>query len=611
MKEKLKAINLSTVCDILLLIPILFAAAVIPLIVRITYYDPQLSGYSWFPDITFAMDMFMYYKSNAMILLDGVLAVLFVVLLIRRRLPAAVTYAPLGIYLILVIISSIFTIAPTQTWHGFYDMMETAFALFGYCMICYYTFAVVRSETQIKIILTILLIGVFVLCAIGVLQFLGMDPYMTDWGKNLIFPEKYAGYKPYLTLAFGERRVYASLYNPNYVGVYACIFVPLLQVLSFSMQKKRFIIIYLVLAAMILTCLTGAGSKTAVLAIIPCMIFAAFYYGRKHWKKLIPVYVVYIAIFTGLNIYQSTSSVFLNAMEQLGAEYIPSAEYHLTDISLGDEDFTITYDGTVLDVKYILDDDGWSIEVRDNGEIIRAYVNGAQTGYEFHDDRFTDLEFIFSADQQMNEGFSITSDEHSFFIYYDQKQGTYLYRCPNGNATKIYSSDTFDFPLFHMLGGLSGRGYIWSKSIPILKKTLILGSGPDTFAFMFPQYDYVSLIQNGWEGVMITKPHNMYLQIGVQTGVLSLIAFLAFYLWYMFSSFKLYRGRKLVTLAERIGGAIFISSICFMIAGLVHDSTIGVSVVYWTLLGLGCACNRMVVEQALEEIEKTAKTDYE
>lgn len=191
MKEKLKAINLSTVCDILLLIPILFAAAVIPLIVRITYYAPQLSGYSWFPDITFAMDMFMYYKSNAMILLDGVLAVLFVVLLIRRRLPAAVTYAPLGIYLILVIISSIFTIAPTQTWHGFYDMMETAFALFGYCMICYYTFAVVRSETQIKIILTILLIGVFVLCAIGVLQFLGMDPYMTDWGKNLIFPEKY------------------------------------------------------------------------------------------------------------------------------------------------------------------------------------------------------------------------------------------------------------------------------------------------------------------------------------------------------------------------------------------------------------------------------------
>ena len=44
MKEKLKAINLSAVGDILLLIPILFAASVIPLIVRITYYDPQLSG---------------------------------------------------------------------------------------------------------------------------------------------------------------------------------------------------------------------------------------------------------------------------------------------------------------------------------------------------------------------------------------------------------------------------------------------------------------------------------------------------------------------------------------------------------------------------------------
>ena len=603
MKEKLKAINLSMVCDILLLIPILFAGAVIPLVVRITYYDPQLSGYSWFANTTLIMDMFMYYKNNAMMLLDGVLAVLFVVLLIRRRLPAAVTYAPLGIYLILIIISSIFTIAPTQTWHGFYGMMETAFALFGYCMICYYTFAVVRSETQIKIILTVLLVGVFILCAIGVLQFLRMDPYMSDWGKSLIFPAKYAGYKPFLSLSFGEGRVYASLYNPNYVGVYACIIVPLLQVLSFSMQKKRFIPVYLVLAAMILTCLVGAGSKTAVLAIIPCMIFTAVYYGKRHWKKLIPVYAVYIAIFAGLNIYQSSSSVFLNAMDQLGAEYVPSAEYRLTDITLGDEAFTITYDDTVLDVKYLLDDDGWSIEVRDGEEIIYAYVNEDETGYEFHDDRFADMQFIFGADQNMNAGFSITCDGHEFFIYYDQNRKTYLYRAPSGNATKIYSSDTFDFPLFHMLGGLSGRGYIWSKSIPILKETLILGSGPDTFAFMFPQYDYVSLIQNGWENLLITKPHNMYLQIAVQTGVLSLIAFLVFYLWYMLSSFKLYRRRTLVTLPERIGGAVFISSICFMIAGLVNDSTIGVSVVYWMLLGLGFACNRMVAEQKCQNKE--------
>lgn len=602
MKEKLKSIKLSAVCDYLLLIPILFAIAVIPLVVRITYYNPQLSGYSWFPDATTVMDMFMVYKKYAMLLLDGVLAVLFVILLIRRRLPATTAYVPLGIYFVLVVLSSIFSIAPTQTWHGFYDMMETAYVLFGYCMICYYTFAVVRSENQIRIILFVFLVGVFVLCAIGVLQFLGYDPYMSDWGKDLIFPKKYSGYKPYLSLAFGERRVYTSLYNPNYVGVYACILVPLLQVLSFSMKRKRYIVLYLILAAMILTCLTGAGSKTAVIAIIPCMIFAAVYYGKKHWKKLIPVYAVYILIFTALNIYQSTSSVFMNAVEQFG-EYLPYAEYSLTDLTLNDEDYTMTYDDHVYTVQYLYDTDGWSIEVRDGEEIIPAYVNAEQTGYEFHDERLANLQFIFGADQNLNEGFSVTDGGHSFFIYYDTAQETYLYVCPNGNATKIYSADTFDFPLFHVLGGLSGRGYIWSKAIPILKNTLILGSGPDTFAFMFPQYDYVSLIQNGWEGLMITKPHNMYIQTGVQTGVLSLIAFLVFYLWYFFSSFKLYRGRKLDTYAERIGGAIFLSSICFMIAGLVNDSTIGPSIVYWTLLGLGFACNRLVAAQPAENAQ--------
>lgn len=44
---------------------------------------------------------------------------------------------------------------------------------------------------------------------------------------------------------------------------------------------------------------------------------------------------------------------------------------------------------------------------------------------------------------------------------------------------------------------LSGRGYIWGRTIPLLKKFLLWGSGPDTFTVKFPQTDYVMKVNTG------------------------------------------------------------------------------------------------------------------
>ena len=72
---------------------------------------------------------------------------------------------------------------------------------------------------------------------------------------------------------------------------------------------------------------------------------------------------------------------------------------------------------------------------------------------------------------------------------------------------------------------LSGRGYIWGRTIPLILKHLIWGSGPDTFAAEFPQTDYVMKANTG-AGMyqqLPTKAHSLYLQTALQTGVLSLL----------------------------------------------------------------------------------------
>ena len=44
----------------------------------------------------------------------------------------------------------------------------------------------------------------------------------------------------------------------------------------------------------------------------------------------------------------------------------------------------------------------------------------------------------------------------------------------------------------------SSRGYIWSRTIPLLKETLFIGTGADTFVIAFPQDDYIGKINSGY-----------------------------------------------------------------------------------------------------------------
>lgn len=611
-KTKEKIFNI--IDNYLLVIPIIFAMAVIPLIVRVNYYYSNMLEYSWFGKDIQLMDMFLYYKNQAMILLDGVLVVGYVYLLARKKLRVDLNFLPLLIYLILAVFSTITSISPEHTWHGFFGMFETAYVIFGYAMICYFAYSVVRTEKQLKFVMGGFAIGILVMGAIAISQFIGMDIYASDFGKDLIFPERYAIYKDSLKILYGKGWVYASLYNPNYVGVYSALLVPFLFVLLFSVKERIQAVLFTILMAIVMVCWVGSNSQASVLAIFPVGFFTIVYFGKKHWKNLIVAIIVCGVIFVGLNVYQGENNTFRDTIDKFEStstdkEVEEKAKVKkLTDITLNDTDYTVTYNGEVLTIKHLLTDGNqFSIAVLDSsGNTIETLVNDSEDGYVLNDEKYDGLEFIFGLDQNNNIGFSVKEGAKSFFIYYSNREQTYFYTNLYGHTTKIYSSETFYSPVFKLAGGFSGRDFIWGKSIPLLKKTVILGSGPDTFAFMFPQYDYVSLIQDGWSDKLITKPHSLYLQMGVETGVLSMVAFLVFNICYLVQSLKLYYKRTLSSFTERFGAGVFMADISYLIIMLANDSTIGVSIVYWSLVGLGFACNAIVRRK---DAEKSVKNE--
>lgn len=56
--------------------------------------------------------------------------------------------------------------------------------------------------------------------------------------------------------------------------------------------------------------------------------------------------------------------------------------------------------------------------------------------------------------------------------------------------------------------------------------------------------DYAAMYKSGYEDMIISKPHNIYLQCAMQSGMLSLVCLLGFYLIYFIKNCKRVVGKQ-------------------------------------------------------------------
>jgi hypothetical protein len=149
----------------------------------------------------------------------------------------------------------------------------------------------------------------------------------------------------------------------------------------------------------------------------------------------------------------------------------------------------------------------------------------------------------------------------------------------------------------------SSRGYIWSKTFPLLKDTFFIGHGADTFAIIFPQNDFVGKLNFfSNRNIVVDKAHNMYLGAAVGTGILSVFALLSMFILYGIQSFKIYRKCSYNSFLEYSGVGIFIGVVGFLFAGLINDSSVSTMPLFYGLLGTGIAIN-MILKKAATEAE--------
>lgn len=587
------------------LIIIFVVICVLPLIVRLVEYDTGLASFAWFPSNGLYYDLFLFYKHKIFLIVTGVIAIYIAIKLYsdRQLLKRSYIFIPLAIYALLVILSTAFSEYSSFSLKGSFEQFESVFALLGYCLVAYYSYIILSSERDFRYVYYFILTLSLIFSILGVFQFLGHDFFNSEIGEKLVIPIEYRdmGLDP----NFEKGRVYLSLYNPNYVGFLCSLFLPILFVMTLFEKKVITGILSILSFIGLSICLIGSKSLTGLVGLVFAMlaiIIFLFRYIIKHW--IITLTVITVLIVGILIAGKVTDNLLLNRLKE--AINITKSQPNLSSIKTENDEVSITYLGNTLNIKYIYTDD--SIEILVYDDTMTPITNSFDPNrmvYILEDNRFNGIEIGF--DKLAGGFYAIIEDWYWRFLYSVEDNSYYFINRYN-KIDKIYNAPAALFNGYERIA--SGRGYIWSRTIPLLKKYFLLGSGPDTFTMTYPQNDYVGMYNYGYGEQILTKPHNMYLQIGVQTGVLSLLAFLTFYLLYFISSVKLYIKGRFTNIYLKMGLAILVGTLSYMVAGLSYDSTITFTPIFWTLLGAGLAANykaKQIINQNGNDDKKDTK----
>jgi O-Antigen ligase len=139
----------------------------------------------------------------------------------------------------------------------------------------------------------------------------------------------------------------------------------------------------------------------------------------------------------------------------------------------------------------------------------------------------------------------------------------------------------------------TARGYIWTRSIPLLR---LLGYGGDVYLYMEPQADPAGKMQSlGVSSILVDKPHDLYIQEGVANGILYIvlvfIVLLGALWWFGFTVLQKSHSAQEADSAEpptayEIATAISWGVFAFLMTSVFNDGITANVSYFWVLLGI-------------------------
>lgn len=591
--------------NIVHLIPIIFIISIVPLITYAKIIKLPIDEANFWRGGTIHFDFSSYYKAIYLLAATMIALILFFTLYIRNEILVQKEnkyYIPMAIYSILAVISALFSANKQVALIGFIELYQGIFVLLSYIVLMFLLINYTYNEKNIKLFTYAFTALIITEGLLGVGEYFGIDFLRSSFGTWLITPKSLQGISLKFTSA--EHTIYGTLYNSNFVGSFGAMMLPLSMALYLSTSDKKKSILFGFSLLLAFSLWLGCNSRAGYLGMSSASAVGIIVFRKvikAQYKKLIPMLSCFILITIIFNIF-SNGRIFsqfnrLNPVTE--ADRIEGVQeqqqIRFEEVSVKDNTFTIKTNkekliGVVTDYKISFMDE--------NRNILKT--NSDEEG----NITFTDIKYAY----------------YSFHIPPENPAqiNTVIY----GRALDLYIDDSLNIkaisynrkleipieaPRMKIFDGretfASNRGYIWSRTIPMLKNTIFIGYGPDNYIMMFPHEDFVGRFNVGNTGidVIVDKPHNLYLQTAVNTGVLSLLALIFIWLVYLIDCLKLYLKGNISSFIEYIGAAIFLGITAYLVAGLFNDSIVAVAPLFWILLGMGIGINNILSQRIGKE----------
>jgi len=581
--------------SIVLLIPIMLILAIIPLIVYMRVVPNDEATKIFMGGLDNNVDFFSYYKSLWFIVLTGIGLFIFLsqVLLDKNiKIRKDPIYYPMMAYAILIIISTIFATYKTVALRGFMDRYEGMWVLLSYLVVMFLAYNLINNEKQLKYILGSLGFSTIIISIIGFTQYIGKDIYKSNFMRKLITPSAYNDQIDKINFNFEANRVYASLYNPNYVGVYSTMIFSLFLTIFLLTKSKMLKTASGFISILSLLSLFGSGSRAGLLTLGLYFILLAIIFRKviiRRWKASLIILVTVLLLFVGANIY-SNNNLFSRLTSGINSIIIKEEPYNFKNIYTENNSLIIVYDDYSLKIQV----ENGNIEFYgDNNNLLAV----EQTGLNFKiiDPPYNKHSFaIVSVNDTYGLHINLETNRKniSFYTEFLKEDGLGLLNNMNQLVTP-YKAPSIGFEGREAMA--SNRGYIWSRSLPMLSDVVLVGNGPDTYGLHFPNNDYYGKLIGLSINQQVDKPHSLYFQIALNTGLLSLIIFLILLLNYLYLSFKIFINMNIYDSMFKITGlGIFFLVVLYLIMGISNDSIVSISPLFWILLGVGFKINKVL-----------------
>ncbi|MDN5280078.1 MAG: hypothetical protein PWR01_4043 [Clostridiales bacterium] len=648
-------------------LPVTFLAAIVGIIPFIVYMR-VISGegvvtevYSRFRNV----DFFSYYRSLWLYLLTGTTALWF---FLNQKKEKCYYNWFLAIYSFFIIASAVFSQYKTIAEWGNPFRNEGMWVHLCYMVIVFLFINLIKSRKQVVFIFLMLILSSFSLGVIGILQFSGHDYFFSSFTPDHLVPQylKNAGVASVLTAKPEDPySVFITFGNSNYTGSYmAMLFLISFVFVFFAEKHQRFFFLpwSILLFINLILCRSRAGffGGSATFLIVLLFLRKAI---RKKISAMVFLIVIYCFFAIFLEIYTVANKRPGVFRSTVGKSFASKASLfgRFDGLSLGKDSAEIIFDGITLGVNYanekleFYEGEGKKVKYKllarsdlssFSGKIASGSIENISDSLASIDTSiklksetvisdFSKIEKrpgILSANRKENRDTTKPEKSDEFLVVFPdnkfrgfavviQPSVNLIYICRGAQGIyMVYTESGFKIldhsgkvkpveyaPAIGFKGNerfASGRGYIWSRTLPLLKDSFFVGYGPDTFFAHFPHYDCVARLKHwGKMHVLVDKPHNLYLQIAFNSGIISLLAILGLFYTYFRQSFKLYFYSTFESFFEKAGLAVMAAVLAYLLAGFFNDSVNSVAPVFWGLVGLGIAINR-IVEKKNEEPAK-------